>query len=199
MCKFILSLAAVALSLSLAQTGFAAGVGVAKKLDVAVTFNDPMGFTVTNDQGTFYNFYGFEMFEPKVYLPQHWGTFPLYFVDQNMNFSVAVSNTAAKGKKFKLRIVASHHALLTDGSSGMALAPDQEFIVDNLVAGESRVINASIYIAPDPNLESGLDITTLRIYHLNNGSSDAGLIKEFQAVWCPPDHEDALAVLSSDG
>lgn len=190
----------LALGLSFPQSAFAAGAhkGEESKVQAVVTFNHPLGSTTTNASGTFYDFGGYQIFEPKVYPSEYFGTFPLYFVDDFMHYSIAVSNTAPKGgKKFKLKITAVHRVLQTDGSLGMQVSPTQEFIVDDLRPGETRMINASAFIPMQDGLESGLDMTTIRIQHLNNGADDAALIKECTAVWCPPSLEDTLVVKSN--
>jgi hypothetical protein len=126
--------------------------------------------------------------EPKVYPSQYWGTFPLYFVGTSMNFLIALTNTAAKGNKsFKVRIEAVHRVLEASGALGAQLAPPQTWTVESLAPGETKTLPGSAFIPYDPNLPSGLDITKVRILHLNEGAnSDAGLIKESVAVWCPP-------------
>lgn len=104
-----------------------------------------------------------------------------------MSFTVTLTNRTAQGNKsFKVRVRALNQVLETNGSPGTELAPAQEWAVDSLGPGESRTLSGSVYIAPDPNIPSGLDLTRVRVYHLNNGSPEAGFIREDAAVWCPP-------------
>ena len=164
-------------------------VGEAGKIQAQVAFLSPSGQTTTDATGITYRVGGWSFHENKVYVPAYWGTFPLYFMGQTMRFAVTLKNTSAKGKKsFKVRIQALNRVLETSGALGMEIAPPQEWIVDALRPGESVTRQFSIFIAPNPNLPSGLDVTKIRILHLNQGSnSNAGLIKEEIAVWCPPD------------
>ncbi|MBI4369446.1 MAG: hypothetical protein HY547_04380 [Elusimicrobia bacterium] len=163
--------------------------GEASKIEAEVTFLDPSGFTTTDASGIHYHFWGYVFDEPKIYPESTYGVeHPLYFVGTNMNFTVILRSTSDRGaKKFRIRIQALSHTLETDGSPGMELAAPKEWIIESLAPGESRIFDGSIYLAPDANLPSGLDITKIRISHLNEGSNDeAGLIKEEIAVWCPP-------------
>ncbi|MBI4668162.1 MAG: hypothetical protein HY747_03075 [Elusimicrobia bacterium] len=166
--------------------------GEAGKIETSVSFLDSSGYTTTDARGTHYNFYGMTFDEPKVYPSWTYGkNYPLYFIGNTMNFTVTMRNAASKGAKpFKIKVKALNNVLETDGSPGMSLAAPQEWIVEDLRPGESRVLSGSVYIAPDPNLPSGLDITKIRISHLNEGGNeDAGLIKEEIAVWCPPKYK----------
>jgi hypothetical protein len=163
-------------------------LGEADKIQATVTFLSPAGQTTTNASGITYNWGWGSDFETKIYPSNYWGTYPLYFVGTTMKFSVTLTNTAAKGsKKFKIRIKADNNVLETNGSAGPMLAPSQEWIVASLAPGETATLPGSIFIAPDPNLPSGLDLTTISIFHLNEGdNTNAGLIKKEIAVWCPP-------------
>lgn len=164
--------------------------GEVDKIRAVVNFLTPSGQTTTDASGITYRApaYNFQSFEPKVYPPAYWGTYPLYFVGQTMNFTVTLTNTAASGnKKFKVRVQALNNVLEISGSVGRPLGSPQEWTVEDLRPGESRTLNGSVYIAPDPTLPSGLDLTKIRISHLNEGNNqDAGLILEDFAVWCPP-------------
>lgn len=168
-------------------------VGEASKIEARVEFLAPSGETYTGKTGITYTSGGWSYHEDKVYVPSLWGSFPLYFVGQNMRFKVTLTNHTQKGNKtFKVRVQARNHVLETDGSEGMELAPQKTWIVSDLGPGQSKSQEFSIYIAPDPNLPSGLDVTRIRILHLNEGANeDAGLIKEATAVWCPPALKDS--------
>lgn len=186
---------ALPLAAALAAPAAAAGAhaGERGKIQARVSFLTPTGQTVTDGSGITYRAGSWSYHESKVYPSRYWGTFPLYFVGQTMTFSVTLSNTAAQGDKpFKVRVEALNHVLETSGGLGMQLAPPQEWLVQDLRPGQSQTRQFSIYIAPNPALPSGLDVTKVRILHLNEGAnSDAGLIKEELAVWCPPALKDS--------
>jgi len=167
--------------------------GEASKLEARVEFLHQRGYTVTDRFGIHYHFYGLVFSEPKIYPSYlHGIRYPLYFLGQTMRFRVHLKNTSKKGgKKFKVRVNAVNYVLETSGFSGQVIAPGQDWIVKDLRPGEKRVLKGEIYISPDQNLPSGLDVTKVRIFHLNNGSNtNAGFIKEATAVWCPPDMQN---------
>ncbi len=60
------------------------------QLEVSVSFYGQYGETVTDENGTFYNVFGYTFFEPKIYPPQYWGVFPLYFFDAPTGIRVSV-------------------------------------------------------------------------------------------------------------
>lgn len=183
--------ALASLSLLSAVSAYSNGghVGEADKIQAQVSFLNPTGQTTTDGSGITYRVpaWGWQSHEAKVYPSSYWGTFPMYFTGETMNFSVTLANTASNGNKpFKIRVRALNNVLETSGAAGMAIGPAQEWIVDSLRPGESRTVNGSVYIAPHPSMPSGLDLTRVQILHLNEGNQDAGLIKEVIAVWCPP-------------
>lgn len=183
------------LAAALAVPAAAAGahVGERDKIQAQVSFLSPSGQTTTDASGITYRSGGWSYHESKVYPSRYWGTFPLYFVGQTMSFSVTLSNTAPQGNKpFKVRVEVLNNVLETTGAPGMQLAPPQEWLVQDLRPGQSQTRQFSIYLAPNPALPSGLDVTKVRILHLNEGAdADAGLIKEEIAVWCPPALKDS--------
>lgn len=173
--------------------------GEASKITAMVTFVNPALWTTTNAQGTYYRFFsGWTLFEPKVYQPQYWGTFPGYFLNSTMHFTVTLTNTAAKGNKpFTVRVQALSNVLETDGTLGLPIGAGQEWVVAKLLPGETRTLSGTVVIAGP--LPSGLDITRIRIAHLNNGTdADAGLIKVESAVWCPPDIESTAVPIATN-
>lgn len=187
--------AAVCLLLLPVASAAAAGnhEGEAGKLSATVAFADPALWTTTNAQGTYFRYsWGGVSFAPKVYQPQHWGTFPGYFLGSTMRFTVTLKNTAAKGAKpFTVRVQALSNVLEVDGGLGQAIGPGQEWIVAKLLPGETRVLSGEVLLAGP--LPSGLDITRIRIAHLNQGNNpDAGLITVASALWCPPEGDDVL-------
>jgi hypothetical protein len=166
--------------------------GEVDKLQVSVEFLNPLGYTTTHPDGIRYHYYGMVAYEPKIYPVSTYGKkYPLYFIGGTMGFRVTVSNTAPKGgKPFKVRVNAVNYVLETTGFSGGMIAPGQDWIVDSLKPGETRVVTGSIVIPADTDLPSGLDVTKVRVFHLNNGENDnAGFIKEETATWCPPPAE----------
>lgn len=186
--RVLSSLLTVAVA-STAAIGAGRHAGEAGKIQAHVSFLNPSGHTTADSSGITYRVGGWSFHENKVYPPAYWGTYPLYFMGHTMRFSVALTNTATQGKKsFKVRIQAINRVLETNGALGMVIAPAQDWTVDSLRPGETRTLQGSIHIPLNRNLPSGLDVTKIRILHLNQGSNpDAGLIKEVIAVWCPPD------------
>jgi hypothetical protein len=74
----------------------------AANISVTVDFLDPICWTTTNALGTTYNFIADgSSFEPKVYPPLYWGSFPGYYYGTTMRFTVTLKNTAGEGKKSK--------------------------------------------------------------------------------------------------
>ncbi len=163
-------------------------IGERDKIDVQVEFLSPRGYTTTDMAGIHYHFNGWESFERKIYPASTYGKqYPLYFMGERMRFQVRLTNTAEKGAKaFKIRVNAVNYVMETTGLAGQVLAPAQDWIVQDLGPGQTRTLNGEILIPNDPTLPSGLDLTKVRIYHLNSGNGTAGFIKEFTATWCPP-------------
>ena len=163
--------------------------GERDKLDVRVEFLDQRGFTTTDISGITYHVYGWEFHEAKIYPPSTYGKeYPLYFMGETMRFKVLLTNTAEKGSKsFKIRVNAVNYVMETTGFGGQVLAPAQDWIVPALGPGETQILQGEIRIPNDPTLPSGLDLTKVRIYHLNNGeNTGAAFIMEETATWCPP-------------
>lgn len=167
---------------------FAAGMhaGEADKISAEVSFLNPAGRTTAGSQGITYNAGGWSMTEAKFYPPDFFGTYPLYFFGTTMNFNVVLANRTTQGKKsFKVRVEALSHVLETSGAPGQPLAAPQEWVVESLGPGETKTLQGSVALF-DPSVPSGLDITRIRVSHLNEGAEGAALIKEVKAVWCPP-------------
>lgn len=158
------------------------------QIKAEVIYKDPYGHTTTDYRGIYYHVYGRVFHEPKIYPSWTYGKkYPLYFMGLPMRFEVHLTNTMRKGgKKFRLRIQAVNYVMETSGFAGQIIAPGQEWIVESLLPGETKVVHGEILI-PTADLPSGLDVTKIRIFHLNNGKNQsAGFIKEETAVWCPP-------------
>jgi len=177
----------VALVLGLAGAAWA-GAGEADKLDVHVEFLAPAGFTTTDPTGIHYHFYGMVFSEPKIYPTWTFGRdYPLYFMGDTMRFRVHLTNIAPRGQKsFKVRVAAHSHVMETSGFAGRLLAAPGEWVIESLAPGERKTVEGEVYIPLDPTLPSGLDVTKVRVFHLNSGREGAALIKEETAVWCPP-------------
>jgi len=164
-------------------------IGEADKLSISVEFLNPLGYTTTDETGIQYHYYGMVISEPKIYPPSTYGKqYPLYFVGGTMKFRVTLKNIAEKGAKpFKIRVNAVNYVMETTGYAGMIIAPGQDWVVQELRPGETKVVEGSIYIPYNPDMPSGLDVTKVRVFHLNNGAdSNAAFIKEETATWCPP-------------
>ncbi|MBA2482707.1 MAG: hypothetical protein H0V44_18745 [Planctomycetes bacterium] len=172
--------------------GAGAHSGEAVRISTTVEFLAPSGWTTTDATGTRYVFRR-TTFEPKIYAPEFWGTFPGYYYGSTMRFTVTIANTAPKGSKpLTVAIDAISNVLEVDGTFGQQLGTTQEWIIEGLAPGQSRTLSGSVAIVGD-HIPSGLDITSVRIRHLNHGrNSDAGLISTARAIWCPPDADAAL-------
>lgn len=67
------------------------------------------------------------------------------------------------------------------------IAPGQDWTIPSVAPGETKIVEGTIRIPNDASLPSGLDVTKVRVFHLNNGANNnAGFIKEETATWCPP-------------
>lgn len=164
--------------------------GEEQDLHISVEYLGSSGYTTTDYKGIHYHFYGMVFDELKIYPSWTYGQkYPLYFMGQDMNFRVTIKNIKEKGAKpFKIRVHAANFTMNTDGFAERIIAPPSQWIVESLRPGESKVIEGSINIPIDPTLPSGLDFTAIRVFHMNNGhDQNAGFIKEFRSVWCPPD------------
>lgn len=182
------ALAAALLFVSVSARAAGLHTGEAGKIEASVEFLGNSGHTITDHRGTTYVVGWWSYFEPKIYIEKYRGVYPLYFVGQTMRFKVKLSNRADKGSKpFNVRIEAENKVLETDGSLGQEIGPMQSWTVKDLRPGQSVTREFSVYIDPEDDLPSGLDMTKVRIRHENQGAADAGLISESLAVWCPPD------------
>jgi hypothetical protein len=86
------------------------------RLSTKVVFLKPAGSTVTNEFGIFYSTGGSQA---KIYAPEYWGTFPLYFAGTTMHFTLTVTNNVAQGNKpYNLRFRAISNVLKTVAQGG---------------------------------------------------------------------------------
>ena len=96
--------------------------GERKMLEVDIEFLRPSGWTVTSAQGVSYNYSGRVITENKVYPPQYWGRYPLYFEGNPAYIKVTVTNRGPRAKA-KLQVKTEAYVLRTDGSSGFSGGP----------------------------------------------------------------------------
>lgn len=191
--KHIILISVILFSLALVPNSFAkAGkhTGEQKMLDVDITFEDSKGTTVTNADGIFYHYYGITAYENKVYPPQYWGEYPLYFFGGKTGVTVKVTNNGPRAKA-KVRITTEAYVLRTDGTSGVEIAAPQ--VIDVEVArGETKTIDASFVGEATPGAESGLDRFIVKVSHVNEGGGkgnmDPALIMAKEGVFCPPEY-----------
>ena len=169
-------------------------IGEIKQLEVDIAFYGQYGETVTDENGTFYHVWGYVFYEDKVYPPEYWGVFPLYFFDTTVGVTITVKNTGPR-KKVKLRLRTEVYFLRTDGSNGAEMVPQND--IDIWVeVDETAVVDASFIASDVPDAESGLDRLVLKILHPNEGggpgNSDPALILMKEAIFCPPENEGEI-------
>lgn len=188
--KYLFLAVLLAFSVAIVPCLTAAGnhTGEQAMLDVDIQFLNSYGTTVTNAQGTFYNYYGMTFREDKVYPSQYWGTYALYFFDGPTTINVRVTNKGPRAKA-KIRIKTEAYVLRTDGSSGASLMTPRTIDIE-LAKGETRNIDASFVLPYNPSLESGLDRFLVKVLHINEGVSgrEPGLIMVKEGVYCPPEY-----------
>ena len=179
--------------------------GEVKQLDVKITFSGSYGETVTDEYGTTFNVWGFQIFEDKVYPSEYWGVFPLYFFGTEVGITVKVTNNGPRAIA-NLRVRTEVYCLRTDGSNGAELTPSRD-IDFSLETGECKVINASFVGEFVEGAESGLDRLLVKLLHPNEGggpgNQDPALIMVKEAIFCPPENEgevlDILDILDRIG
>ncbi len=117
---------------------------------------------------------------------------PLYFFGTEAKIVIAVTNSGPQAKA-KVRVTSEAFVLNTDGSNGSSFG--NQLVQDYEIAkGETVYIDASFTPAIDPNMDSGLDRLSIKVSHANNGSgnNEAALIGSYEAIFCPPEYEEAL-------
>ena len=163
-------------------------LGELKQLAGSINFSLASGKTVTDANGIHYTFNGVTTHEDKVYPPEYWGTYPLYFFGRPVGIRVALANTGSR-KVIKLKVVTEVFILMTDGSNGGQLAPTKEVEVE-LKKGETRSIDATFTAQATSNSDSGLDRFIVKVLHINQGggpgNAEPGLIMVKEGVFCPP-------------
>ena len=170
-------------------------IGERNQLDMSFGFSGSYGDTITDESGTYYCYYGQVYYEPKVYPPEYWGVFPLYFFDTQVGMNVTVANLGPRRTE-NLRVETECRVLRTDGSSGTQLSPPQHYDFE-LDRDESVTIDTSFSPVSTVDLEadSGLDRVLVKLLHPNLGkdAKDPALIMSKEGVICPP--EFTLATL----
>ena len=166
--------------------------GERQMLDVDIQFSGASGTTITNASGIFYHYWGRVIKENKVYPPEYWGEYPLYFFGARVPITVTVRNSGPRAKA-KIRVKTECYCLLTDGSNGVALMTP--LVIDAEVGkGETKTIDSSFVCGYVAGAESGLDRFTVKVLHMNSGggtgNEEPALIMSREGVFCPPDSAD---------
>jgi len=169
-------------------------IGEQKMLDVDIQFSNMSGTTVTNANGVYYNFWGYVFHENKVYLPQYWGTYPLYFFGQEVGVKVKITNKGPR-EKLKVRIKVESYVLNTDGSNGVPLMAPK--IIDVEVnKNETKIIDASFVADYVEGADSGLDRFIVKVLHINEGGGfgnpEPALIMVKEGIFCPPKYNQEV-------
>lgn len=168
--------------------------GEVKQLDVEIQFSNSFGTTVTDSTGTYYLVWGYTFKEDKIYTPEYWGSYPLYFFGTEVGVTVKVTNHGPR-KKAKVLIKTEAYVLKVDGTNGVALK-DPTTIELTVYRGETKCIDASFVSEWAPGAESGLDRFVVKVLHPNNGggpgNSEPALIMSKEGVFCPPELEMEL-------
>lgn len=163
--------------------------GERQMLDVDIQFSGAAGKTITNASGIFYHYWGRVIKENKVYPPEYWGEYALYFFGTKVPITVTVKNSGPRAKA-KIRIKTEVHCLRADGSSGVALMSPRVIDVE-VGRGETKTIDSSFVCGYVPGAESGLDRFTVKVLHMNRGGGrgnpEPALIMSKEGVFCPPD------------
>lgn len=156
--------------------------GELKMLEANIEFLNPLGQTVTNSDGITYYFQGLEFHEDIVYIPEYWGTYPLYMPGYQVPIKVTVTNKGPRAKA-KLSIKMECYTIDTNGSNGTSLMQPQ-IIEVTVNRGETKVIDASFLL---PQIAKELNRFTIKLYHHQNANNEASLITTKEGVFCPPE------------
>lgn len=135
-------------------------------LEVNIEFFGEYGETVTDENGTSYHMYGETFYEDKVYPPEYWGVFPLYFWDTEVGITTTVRNTS-DSRDTTVRMTTESYCLGTDGSNGAELAPKTATNV-TLAAGTEKVIDTSFIVGYTPDADSGLDRFIIKLFNVED-------------------------------
>jgi hypothetical protein len=166
--------------------------GEVKQLDVDISFYAVSGQTITDATGIRYcNAAGRCSYENKVYPPEYWGTYPLFYFGRLTGITVKITNNGPRNIA-KVLITTEVYILRTDGSNGSPMTQPR-YIEVEVEKGETKIIDASFIAQYTPNMESGLDRFLVKVSHMNQGGGkgnpEPGLIMVKEGVFCPPEPE----------
>ena len=164
--------------------------GEVNQLDVDISFYAISGQTTTDASGIRYcNAAGRCSYENKVYPPEYWGTYPLFYFGRLTGITVKITNKGPRNVA-KVLITTEAYVLKTDGSSGTPLIQPR-YIEVEVEKGETKIIDASFTPQYTPGMDSGLDRFLVKVSHLNQGGGkgnpEPGLIMVKEGVFCPPE------------
>lgn len=178
--KYIYAFALAALSAS-ALLAHEKELGKGLKLEFTVTYLDPQGRTVADDQGIHYHHEVLSQqsgitpvwvtHESKILPEKYFGSYPLYYSGQTMRYQIRLSNTGNRSLK-RITVVAIQEYLNASGEVGVRIGPDavRDWFVPRLKKGESVTLEGSILI---PVLgESGLDQTHIQVFKSRKNTDD---------------------------
>ncbi len=190
--KWILSALFTGLLVSLPLYAKGKHKGEVKQLDVDISFYAVSGQTITDASGIRYcNTAGRCSYENKVYPPEYWGTFPMFYFGRLAGITVKITNNGPRNI-VKLLITTEAYILKTDGSSGVPMTQPR-YIKVEVEKGETKIINASFTAEYTPGMESGLDRFLVKVSHINQGGGkgnpEPSLIMVKEGVFCPPEPE----------
>lgn len=174
--------------------------GDAKNLSYNIVYIDPSGYTVLDKNGVhYYDDLSGEAYahEEKFYPERYYGVYPLYYMDDYMNFEIHLMNIGNRTYK-NLRVIAIQEYLNEDGQAGERMGPDcaYDWYIPTLKAGQAVVLKCKFYIPYDVT-RAGMDQTHIQVQHWMNASENPGdndecgngrvIIDDAQAaMWCPP-------------
>ncbi|MFO7870660.1 MAG: hypothetical protein R6V03_04420 [Kiritimatiellia bacterium] len=141
---------------------------------VDIAFSGSYGETVTDENGTFYHVWGYVFYEDKVYPPEYWGVFPLYFFGTEVGVDVAIQNRSSV-RKADVLVRNESYCLRTDGGNGAALMTPTDTLVEVDRDG-TRTVDASFVAGYVPQAESGLDRFLVKVLGLENGAGSAAVV-----------------------
>ncbi len=136
---------------------------------VDIAFSLDLGDTVTDADGTHFYYFGIEEHDySRVYVPEYWGTFPLYFFGSNVGVTVTVTNN--ESENLKLQVTNEAYVLNTDGTNGPELT-DPRMVEVDLAPGESSAIDASFIMAFQPEFERGLNRFLVKVAQVQSSTA----------------------------
>jgi hypothetical protein len=167
-------------------------LGTPVELDVGISFSANSGQTITDSDGTTFVYYGLRCWEDKIYPPEYWGVFPLYFFGRRVGINVSIRNES-ETQDANLRVTTECYCLRTDGGNGAQLLPLQSREV-TVAASETTNIDASFVGEFVEGAESGLDRFLVKIYE--SASINYVVVKDAPNT---VKYEDATIGLGEDG